>query len=281
MLKKSDSIIDVIYSHLSGMTQTDEKIAQLILDNPKTIVDYTISELADKAEVSAASVSRFCKNLQLAGFHQLKIEIARVSENKASYYKNFAIDSIQKALSNIADNKKAEVTRTLSSIETREIKLILKLLNNCRILQVAAEGNTYPVAADAIYRFNQIGRLAIGAESWQTAIGQTLNLGKKDVLLIISNSGESKTLLKQISIAQKNNMKIIAITNRSDSPIALKADFHIQTAVRQRVLQSEYYFSRVAAMTAVEALFLLLIADDDQRVELIRKHELLISDSKI
>lgn len=281
MLKKNDSIIDVIYSNLSGMTQTDEKIAQLILDNPKTIVDYTISELADKAEVSAASVSRFCKNLQLAGFHQLKIEIARVSENKASYYKNFAIDSIQKALSNIADNKKAEVTRTLSSIETREIKLILKLLNNCRILQVAAEGNTYPVAADAIYRFNQVGRLAIGAESWQTAIGQTLNLGKKDVLLIISNSGESKTLLKQISIAQKNNMKIIAITNRSDSPIALKADFHIQTAVRQRVLQSEYYFSRVAAMTAVESLFLLLIADDDQRVELIRKHELLISDSKI
>lgn len=52
----------------------------MILKNPIEVVDKTISELAEEAGVSLASISRFCKTLGLAGFHQLKIELARVSE---------------------------------------------------------------------------------------------------------------------------------------------------------------------------------------------------------
>ncbi|MCP0887121.1 MurR/RpiR family transcriptional regulator [Ligilactobacillus sp. WILCCON 0076] len=275
------NVIDTIYSNLNTMTQNDKKIAQVILKNPGEAVNYTISELAAKAAVSEASVSRFCKNLQLAGFHQLKIELAKVSGEESSYYKSVNIDNIQQALANIKDNKNAEITNTLSSITTTTIKKIMKLIKDSRVVQIAAEGNTFPVVEDAAYRFNQIGILAICSESWQTSIGQTLNLTKNDLLLVISNSGESKSLLAQINIAQKQGMKVIAITNRSDSPIALKADYHLRTAVRQRVLQSEYYFSRIAAMTVIETIFLLLIAEDRERLGKIMDHETLISETKI
>ena len=73
----------------------------------------------------------------------------------------------------------------------------------------------------------------------------------------------------------------MAITNRADSPIALEADYHLQTAVRQTLLQSQYYFSRVAAFTMIEAIFLILISKDDDRVEHIKKHEEYISSQKI
>ena len=73
----------------------------------------------------------------------------------------------------------------------------------------------------------------------------------------------------------------MAITNRADSPIALEADYHLQTAVRQTVLQTQYYFSRVSAFTMIEAIFLLLISQDDERIEHIKKHEEIISDQKI
>lgn len=76
-------------------------------------------------------------------------------------------------------------------------------------------------------------------------------------------------------------MKIIAVTNRSDFPIALESNYHLQTAVRQTVLQTQYYFSRVAAFTMIEAIFLILISKDDQRVEHIKKHEKIISSQKI
>ncbi|ULQ50204.1 MurR/RpiR family transcriptional regulator [Liquorilactobacillus nagelii] len=276
-----ENVIDMIYSNLSAMTQTDKKIAQSILKNPGDAVNYTISELASKSSVSEASVSRFCKNLQLTGFHQLKIELAKVSDDESSYYKVVNIDNIQQAITNIKDNKNSEISNTLASIDTSTIKKVMKLIENSRVFQIAAEGNTFPVVEDASYRFNQIGILTICSESWETSIGQTLNLASDDVLMVISNSGESKRLLKQIRIAKKKGIKVIAITNRSDSPIALEADYHLRTAVRQKVLQSEYYFSRVAAMTVVETIFLLLIAKDRKRLSRITEHEAIISDTKI
>lgn len=277
----NDNIIDIIYGNLGTMTATDQKVAQAVLADPKAAVNYTISELAKVAQVSEASISRFCKNLTLTGFHQLKIQLAKVADDESAYYDEINIDNVQQALMNIKSNKIAEISNTLAGFTTPVLKKIMTLIDHARILQIAAEGNTYPVVSDAVYRFNQIGIMAIGDESWSTSIGQTLNLTANDVLLVISNSGESKALLKQIEVAHQRGMQVISITNRKDSPIALQGDLHLRTSVRQHVLNSDYYFSRVAAMTATETLFLLLIAEDRQRLNAIQSHENIISTVKI
>jgi hypothetical protein len=59
------------------------------------------------------------------------------------------------------------------------------------------------------------------------------------------------------------------------------AAVHILTAVRQQVFESEYYFSRLSATAAIEALFLLLLAQDPTYSDHIQAHEKLIADAKI
>ncbi|MBU6034883.1 MurR/RpiR family transcriptional regulator [Lactobacillus helveticus] len=277
------SIINQIYSELQSMSQSDQKIAQKIIENPGQIVNCTISELANLAKVSGASVTRFCHNLGLAGFHDLKIQLAQVAGNEKSHsLQNIAKDDLQTALKQIDDNKVAEIEATLLNFDSQKLKKVLDILTHSRVIQVSAEGDTYPVTADAVYKFNQIDLFAMASGgNVETAIAQTMNLGHEDVLLVISNSGESAALLKQIKVAQQQGMKIITITNRSDSPIALESDYHLQTAVRQTVLQTQYYFSRVAAFTMIEAIFLILISQDDRCVEHIRKHEEIISSQKV
>lgn len=56
---KMTNIIDKIYSEFQSMSQSDQKIAHQVLDNPAKIVNSTISELAKMATVSGASVTRF------------------------------------------------------------------------------------------------------------------------------------------------------------------------------------------------------------------------------
>ena len=277
------NIINNIYSKLPTMSQSDQKIARQILRNPEQIVDCTISELANLAQVSGASVTRFCHNLGLTGFHNLKIQIAQASSNeKSQSLKDIANDDLQIALKQIDKNKIAEIRATLENIDSKTLEDVLNLLVKSREVQVSPEGDTYPVAADAVYKMNQIGILAMASGgNVETAIAQSMNLGQDDCLLVISNSGESAALLNQIKVAKNQGIKIVAITNRADSPIALEADYHLQTAVRQTVLQSQYYFSRVAAFTMIEAIFLILISKDDDRVEHIKKHEEYISSQKI
>ena len=265
------------------MSQSDQKVAKQVLADPEKIVNSTISELAKIAVVSGASVTRFCHNLGLTGFHDLKIQLAQVSGNEKSHsLQKIAKDDLQTALKQIGDNKVAEIEATLNNIDSQVLKKVLDLLTNSKIVQVSAEGDTYPVAEDAVYKFNQIGILALASGgNVETAIAQSMNLNAQDCLLVISNSGESAALLKQIKVAKEQGIKVIAITNRADSPIALEADYHLQTAVRQTVLQTQYYFSRVAAFTMIEAIFLLLISQNDERIEHIKKHEEIISSQKI
>ena len=274
-------IIDTIYSELSTMSASDQKIAQVVLKQPEQVVNYTISKLATEAGVSDASVTRFCHNLNLTGFHDLKIQLAQNATESVSL-QNMSRDDASANLELIEKNKVAEIKATLENVTEAKLDRVLRLLTESRIVQVSAEGDTYPVAADAVYKFNQIGLLAIDSGGTiETAIAQTMNLNKKDCLLVISNSGEAAGIIKQIKVAKQKGMRVIAITNRADSPIALLADVHLKTAARQTVMQSQYYFSRVASMTMIEALYLLLIARDAERVEHIKEHEAIISNQKI
>ena len=49
------------------LTNSESKIAKYVLDNFNETLNYNVSELADKAGVSDASVVRFCKESWLQG----------------------------------------------------------------------------------------------------------------------------------------------------------------------------------------------------------------------
>ena len=59
------------------LTNSESKIAKYVLDNFNETLNYNVSELADKAGVSDASVVRFCKSLGYKGFQDFKISAAQ------------------------------------------------------------------------------------------------------------------------------------------------------------------------------------------------------------
>jgi DNA-binding MurR/RpiR family transcriptional regulator len=275
------NIVNSLYSKLPKLSDTDQKIAKFILADPSLVVNMTIATLAKSAAVSEASVSRFCRTMDLEGFHQLKIELAKSAEDKNNYYHKINGNSIEQALDSISRNKVSEVVATLKAMPEDKLEVALDKLAKAPIIQCIAAGGTYPVASDAVYKFNQLGLFAVSEPSWEASIAQTLNLKAGSVLVVISNSGETLNLISQAKLAKAAGVYIIGVTNREDSPIAQLSDIHILTAVRQQVFDSEYYFSRLAATTAIEALFLLLLTRNPKFAEHIKRHEEAIAQTKI
>ncbi len=72
-----ENIIDKIYRQLNKMLASDQKIGKTIIEDPVKVMNITISQLAKRAEVSDASITRFCRNLSLSDFHELKIMLAQ------------------------------------------------------------------------------------------------------------------------------------------------------------------------------------------------------------
>ena len=284
-MKKNKSVIDIIFAEYNNFYEAEKKIADYIVNNTQKVIDMTISELAESAGASDATVTRFCKKCHMKGFHHLKITLAReLVESKKDDVKisgDVSESNIKESLSNILANKVEELKQTVSMIDEKELSEILNLIRNARNVQFAAVGNTIPVALDGCYKFNQIGIPSVTNPIWETQIAYTFNLSKGDVVIIISNSGSSKRLIDVIEAAKAKEAYIVSITNSNNSPIAKISDYHIKTATREKLFLEEYYFSRISAMTVIEILYLFLTVGKTDVYKNLSKHEQSIADSKI
>lgn len=277
------SVLNQICTLYDSFFETEKKIGDYIIRNPKDIVDVTVGELAVKCQVSEASISRFCKKIGLKGFHRLKISIAKElvnREDNEEYSNDISIDNKKQSLKSILANKVAELTQTVSMMDTDNLDEILNKINNARSVLFAAAGNTIPVAMDGAYKLNQIGIPAISTPVLETQLAYSYNLTADDVVIALSNSGESTGVINIIEAAKQNKAITISITNHDNSSIAKLSEYHITTASLEKMLFDEYCFSRVSATMVIEILYLFLTSMRKDAYKSIMQHEKSIAFTK-
>src|SRR2546427_9772942 len=75
---------------------------------------------------------------------------------------------------------------------------------------------------------------------------------RDDVVLALSNSGQSDELLTIIPLIKRRGAKLIALTGRADSPLAREADVHLDAGVAQEACP--HNLAPTASPTAALAL---------------------------
>lgn len=270
------SVINQICASMDLFFDTEKKIGDYIVRNPKKVVDMTVGELAKECGVSEASVSRFCKRIELKGFHHLKISLARElvdAQDAGEISGQISVDDMESSLRGILSNKLEELRQTVAMLDRAELKNVLEVINNADTVLMAAVGNTIPVAMDGAYKFNQIGIRAVSTPIWETELGYSYNLTDKDVVIAISNSGESTGVIQILEAAKSCGAVTISITNNAKSSVAELSTYHITTATREKLFLDGYCFSRVSATMVIEIIYLLLASMRKESYESIVRHE--------
>lgn len=270
------SVINQICASMDSFFDTEKKIGDYIVRNPKKVVDMTVGELAKECGVSEASVSRFCKRIELKGFHHLKISLARElvdAKDDGEISGHISVDDMEGSLRGILSNKMEELRQTVAMIDREKLKKILDVINNADTVLMAAVGNTIPVAMDGAYKLNQIGIRAMSTPIWETELGYSYNLTDKDIVVAISNSGESTGVIQILEAAKSRGAVAISITNNARSSVAELSTYHITTATREKLFFDGYCFSRVSATMVIEIIYLLLASMRKESYESIVRHE--------
>ena len=281
-MEEAKSVIGVICSSYDSFFDSEKKIANCIMERKREVVDMTVAELAQASGASDASVSRFCRRCGFKGFHQLKMTLARElsEESQASVGNDISRRDIGQSLQNILANKTEEIRQTVAMMDPENLDRILDIIQKARMVQLVAVGNTIPVALDAAFKFNQLGIPAATGTILETQTAYAFNLGKKDVIIAISNSGVSRRLIRILEAASGNGVTVISITNNPESPVAKLSDYHITTATREKLLREDFLFSRVPATMVIEILYLLLSVSIRGAEENVRRHETAIMEDK-
>ena len=276
-MNQTTSLLTLLCSDYDKFFEAEKKIADYIIANKKAALDMTIAELAKASDTSDATVSRFCKKLRLKNYQTFRLALAKdvmeEQQQSLSTSNDISLDNVNQSLQNILANKVAELTSTVSMIEADNLTAIIRCLESADIIQVAAVGNTIPVAMDAAFKFNQLGLRTVCSEILEKQSAFALTLTPGDVLLVISTSGTSKRLTQLVRAARDNHATVVLITNDRESPLAKLSNYLLITATREKLLTGDFAFSRVSATAMIEILYLFLFIDMDGTREAIRRHE--------
>src|SRR3954468_11400611 len=65
-----------IRSLLPGLARAEQRVAKVVLENPATVAHRSITEVAEAANTSETTVTRFCKAIGVGGYPELRIALA-------------------------------------------------------------------------------------------------------------------------------------------------------------------------------------------------------------
>jgi len=131
----------------------------------------------------------------------------------------------------------AELTKFISQVKNDDyvaaMELILHSQANGGRLHVTGIGKPGHVANYAASLFSSTGTPCYFLHGTEAVHGSCGQLREGDVVIIISNSGETAEMIATAHAIIANGCKIIAVTGNADSTIAKMGDIHLLAAVQE------------------------------------------------
>ena len=250
-------LFPVLRSAYGGLTKSERRIADYIVNHTGEVMEQTVSDLAVHAQSSEITISRFCKKLGCSGLKELKLMLA--TELSAAPQKAFhdiqagdtGRDVAAKVFANIAEG----LQDTLSLLDYDALDAAARLLLKARRIYVFGFGNSATVCMDMATRFLRLG-LAIReyADSHMQVTAAAL-MTADDVVIAVSHSGATKELLQSVQAAKKAGARVIVITSHGQSPLAALADICLCGMGREVQYTSEAGASRLIHMAIGDVLY--------------------------
>ena len=225
MCEAPGSVVTLLCSGIQ-LYSAERRIADCILADVKRASMCTSAELARLSCSSEATITRLCHKLGFENYRKFQLALAR--------------DAIQ-------------------AIDTRQLRQILSLLRSCEVMEVVSEGGGLPVAFDASIRFSHLGKRCVSSAVHEKNLAFAQTLTPKDILIVLSASGQSARLEEVSAAAKGRNVPVLLITCDSHGPLAQLADYVMTASNReQRLIEGSHAASLLSPNVLIEVLYYLL-----------------------
>ncbi|PXX43743.1 glucokinase [Undibacterium pigrum] len=281
------SLMDRIQQIQAELTPAERRVATLVLENPRTVLNEAIAEIARLADVSQPTVIRFCRSLGFLGLADFKLKFAssltgtipvRHSQVRMS-------DSTHDLSAKVIDNTVSAILNFRDQLDVRSLDQAIALLRKANKVEFYAMGNSRAVALDGQHKFFRfrIPTASYGDAHLFSMAAELLNPG--DVVIVVSNSGKLPELLKAVDAARLAGADVIAITP-NQSPLAKKATVCLAVNHTEDNATFLSMISRILQLLLIDIIAVGLSVDapedvgqgdDIKRKELSRFSNLLIS----
>ena len=225
-------MLDRITASLPSLAPAEQRVARLVLADPRNFATLPVAELAQRAHVSKPTVIRFCRSMGYDGLSDFKLKlVGTVSEGVPFIHRSVDVDDkTGDVMVKVVDNAVAAFLKYRNDASTAALERAADALHNAyrkgRRIEFFGVGNSGVVAQDAQHKFFRLGVHTVAHSDGHMQVMSASLLGPGDCVVVVSNSGRTRDLMDATDIARKHGATTIVIT-ASGSPLAAAGHIHL------------------------------------------------------
>lgn len=214
---KVSSFVNYFSDKLNKLTYAEKHIFYYIDSNLENTSNMTLIKMADVNNVSTTTVIRMCEKLGVSGYSELKYILKNINTNTLPHINNYI------------DILKSSVNLSLNKLSIQNINNLVKKINDSKKIIIVSVGLSKPMGE----YFSKL-LMQANKSSFYIYESHIIDLLDKssthdDLIIFISNSGETSTLTKAAEKLSYRNFHTAAIVNTPDSTLSKLVNTSINT----------------------------------------------------
>jgi DNA-binding MurR/RpiR family transcriptional regulator len=274
--------VDILYqirARQDSFSAGEGRIAKLILSDVAFTSSASLDELAAKAEVSSATLSRFARTVGCKDLRDLRLQLAQASGVGSRFLTPEQAPEQSAFYGQIVGDIESTLRQQLNGFDEANFKAAVALLNAARMLHAFGMGGCSSLCSEELQ--TRLVRLGYPIAASRDPVMMRLiaaTLGPDSSLIVCSLSGRTPELLEVVKLARSYGAKVVGIT-LPGSPLAELADVLLPLQIAETNFIYKPTAARYGMLLTIDVLATeLALTAPEENQERLRRIKLALDD---
>jgi DNA-binding MurR/RpiR family transcriptional regulator len=256
MEEQNLDILERIHTAYYQLTAAEKKVADYVLAQHAQVQFMSITQLADECGTAEATISRFCRSLNLKGFNAFKIELAQCnSQSSTPRAPEQPTDSIMGRSLEVGRIANDAVYQTIELVDPKQVVKAVQMLESAPHVMCIGNGGSMIMASECAHMFSTVTGKFYAVSASHSQMSAAATMGTDDVIILFSYSGATTNGLQVLELAKSRGIRTILVTRFNKSPAATLADVVLRCGSNEGPFQFGSIAARVAQLIVVDVLY--------------------------
>ncbi len=253
---EESNILERIHAAYYHLTAAERKVADFVLTHHAQVQFMSITQLADECGTAEATISRFCRRLNLQGFNAFKIELAKHSvSGTVQHTLEQDPETFEGRCAKVATLSTDAVRQTLELVDEKQVLRAVEMLEKAPRVLCMGAGGSMIVASECAHLFSTVTGKFHPVSDSHSQMSAAATMGQQDVVMLFSYSGATTAGLQVLELAKSRGIRTILVTRFHKSPAAKLADVVLRCGSNEGPFQFGSVPAKVAQLIVMDVLF--------------------------
>lgn len=255
------SIMINMLKERDNLSTSERAVLDYLIANKAALKDLSVEAVAKASFTSPASVVRMTKKLGYEGFKDFKVDFilanSKVEIPEDKEYKDIILVQNKENYSGktAVENNIRALEDTIRLYSETSIRKAAEMIMTSRKILLFGKGSSSLACQDFQMKLRRIDRFCIAQDDLHEQLIDVTFADQRDVIILISNTGETEEIVQAATLARENNAKIISIVRVGKSFLSDISDIVLYSSALEGEFRSAAMTSRISQMAIVDALF--------------------------